>query len=126
MPVPKEFANQIEDAATLALVGRGFRRRKRGVLTLPISKHVQGWVGLNTALSAREDALLINPVVGIRHDLVEQIVAEVDGDKPHAYAPPTVSMNVGYTRASADSLDFEFPLAGSSEPIIHALADAVA
>jgi hypothetical protein len=47
MPIPKDFANQIEDAVTLALVARGFRRRKRGLLTLPISKLVRGWVGLN-------------------------------------------------------------------------------
>jgi hypothetical protein len=125
MPVPKDFANQIEDATTQALVARGFRRRKRGIVTLPVEKLIQGWVGLNTALFAREDALLINPVVGIRHDLVEQIVAEVDHDKPHAYTPPTVSMNVGYTRTNADSLDFEFTPSAPPEPTIRALTDAI-
>jgi hypothetical protein len=34
-------------------------------------------------------------------------------------------MNVGYTRAAADSLSVEFPLSAPPEPVIQALADAV-
>ena len=45
----------------------------------------------------RSDGLLeINPVVGVRHQAVERLVAELKGEKFHAYIPPTISLHVGY------------------------------
>jgi hypothetical protein len=38
----------------------------------------------------------INPVVGVRHQKVEQIVAELRDEKFHPYQPPTVSTPLGY------------------------------
>jgi hypothetical protein len=74
----------------VALRGLGFRRRATGILTIEVSADVLGWVGLNTAHRS-SGSYFVNPVVGVRHQLVERIVAEHRGDVFHPYSPPTVS-----------------------------------
>ena len=38
----------------------------------------------------------VNPVIGIRHQAVERLVAELRHEKFHSYLPPTVSSPIGY------------------------------
>jgi len=76
------------------LASLGFKKRAGEVFTCVLADDVLGWVGLNRGHSA--GAVEINPVMGVRHQVVEQRVAEALGEKFHQYIPPTVSSPLGY------------------------------
>lgn len=58
---------------------------------------VLGWLGMNRASRhTRAGELEVNPVIGVRHQAVERVVAELRGERFHAYQPPTVSNPLGY------------------------------
>lgn len=80
----------------------GFKKRAGVVFTRDAGADVLGWLGLNRA--SRHTApgeFEVNPVVGIRHQGVERVVAELRGEKFHAYQPPTVSSPLGYLMPEA-------------------------
>lgn len=82
--------------------GEGFQRRAGSVFTRDVAGEVLGWLGLNRA-SRHSPAgeFEVNPVVGIRHQGVERVVAELRGERFHAYQPPTVSSPLGYLMPGA-------------------------
>jgi hypothetical protein len=58
---------------------------------------VLGWLGLNTATEHQPTGSVeVNPVVGVRHQTVERMVAEIRGQAFHPYVPPTVCTSIGY------------------------------
>ena len=85
-------------AACRVLFSVGFKKRSGGeIFTTEVAAGILGWLGLNRGLVGSNDAVIeINPVVGIRHQEIERIVAELKGVKFHGYAPPTVSVHLGY------------------------------
>jgi len=75
----------------------GFRKRSGRIFTLELGPDVLGWLGMNTA--SRHQAagsVEVNPVVGVRHQVVERLVAELRREKFHLYQPPTVCTPLGY------------------------------
>ena len=83
--------------AVTRLQSLGFEKRAGAVFTREVVDDVLGWLGLNRAsrhLPAGQ--VEVNPVVGIRHQGIERVVAELRGEKFHAYQPPTVSTPLGY------------------------------
>jgi hypothetical protein len=98
----KPISTQAIDAVTEELGGRGFKRRKAvDVLTIDLAEGVLGWIGLNRATKHYGGAAVeINPVVGVRHQRVERLVAELRGETFHEYVPPTVSRPLGYLMPS--------------------------
>jgi hypothetical protein len=75
----------------------GFKKRGGEVFTMDLAPGVLGWLGLNRATRHRAPGdVEINPVVGVRFQDVERIVAECRGVKFHAYEPPTISSPLGY------------------------------
>jgi hypothetical protein len=107
------------------LAALGFKKRKPGILSSPISDDTIGWVGLNKAIRGRSGALDINPVVGVRNQRVEQLVAELVGDAFDDLIPPTVAGNVGYLFPAHRYLVFTFSESGSNEEVADGLCDAV-
>jgi hypothetical protein len=82
------------------LVQLGFLKRAGDVFTLELGGDVVGWLGLNRASRHRPAGEVeINPVVGVRHQAVERVVADLRGEKFHGYIPPTVSTSLGYLMA---------------------------
>ena len=80
----------------------GFKKRAGGIFTREIAEDVIGWLGLNRASKHHPAGQAeVNPVVGIRHQAIERIVAELRGEKFHAYVPPTVSTPLGYVMPAA-------------------------
>jgi hypothetical protein len=75
----------------------GFRKRAGAIFTVELDDPVIGWLGLNAA-SEHQPAgqASVNPVVGVRHQTVERIVAELLGERFHPYVGPTVSTPIGY------------------------------
>jgi len=79
------------------LAAAGFRKRTGEVFTTEVAPDVLGWLGLNTVTRHLPTGQMeVNPIVGVRHQRIEQLVAELCGEKPHAYNPPTLSVSVGY------------------------------
>jgi hypothetical protein len=69
----------------------GFRKRSGEVFTGALADDVVGWLGLN--VGHRSDGVLeVYPVVGVRHQGLERVVAEALGEKFHPSVPPTVSV----------------------------------
>jgi hypothetical protein len=75
----------------------GFRKRAGQIYTAEITNDVLGWLGLNKATKhQRPGQFEVNPVVGVRHQPLERLVAELTGQQLHEYKPPTVSTPIGY------------------------------
>lgn len=74
----------------------GYRKRAGAVFTLPIDDEFLGWLGLNTA-SEHLGGTGINvlPIVGLRHQPTERLIAECAGRKFHAFQPPTIRASIG-------------------------------
>jgi hypothetical protein len=89
----------IADVSKLAareLARAGFRKRSGDIFTREIEKEVLGWLGLNRAVTRQDGKLEINPVVGVRNQQIERLVADLMGSKSHPYIPPTISTHLGY------------------------------
>lgn len=79
------------------LLELGLRKRAGTIFTREVAGDVIGWLGLNRASRGRPAGEFeVNPVVGIRHQGVERVVAELRNEKFHGYLPPTVSSPLGY------------------------------
>jgi hypothetical protein len=80
----------------------GFKKRAGDVFTLDLVPGVIGWLGLNRATQHRAPGEVeINPIVGVRFQEVERVVAECRGEKFHSYQPPTISVPLGYLMPDA-------------------------
>jgi hypothetical protein len=79
------------------LAALGFRKRAGAIFTIELDEPVIGWLGLNAATEHQSagDAS-VNPIVGVRHQTVERIVASLLGERFHPYVGPTVSTPLGY------------------------------
>ncbi|MCC6618869.1 MAG: hypothetical protein IT341_07500 [Chloroflexi bacterium] len=92
-----DATHQMVAAMTAALRPMGFiRRQADGLFTIELAPDVLGWLGLNGATKWHPGAVQVNPVIGVRHQVVERMVAELRGDRFHRYIPPTVSIPIGY------------------------------
>ncbi|WP_146843993.1 hypothetical protein [Cellulomonas composti] len=78
------------------LASAGFQARAGGVFTRAVDGEVLGWLGLNRAVGGGGGLVEVNPVVGVRHQALEALIAELLGAKPHRYVPATLSSSLGY------------------------------
>jgi len=103
----------------------GFKKRAGQVFTREFGGELLGWLGLNRATRHRSVGVVeVNPVVGVRHQGVERIVAELRGEKFHAYQPPTVSVPLGYLMPERRYRGWVFGADGSAD-VAGDLASAV-
>lgn len=79
----------------------GFRKRGGDVYTRKVAAEVLGWLGLNRATGRRDGLLEVNPVVGVRHQAQERVLADLLGERFHEYIPPTISVHLGYVMPEA-------------------------
>jgi len=88
--------DDVLDAAREPLAALGFAPRRAGIFTMPMGDDFAGWLGLNTAAEGlRGEAVRISPVVGVRHQPTERLVAELTGRPFHRYTPPTIRAGLG-------------------------------
>jgi hypothetical protein len=79
------------------LAENGFRKRAGLIFTVELADDILGQVGLPTATQyTRKGEIKVNPVVGLRHQLIERVVARLCGEKFHPYIPATISTPLGY------------------------------
>lgn len=111
-------------AAVLAELG--FKKRAGDVFTLDVDEEVLGWLGLNRATRHRPAGEVeINPVVGVRHQGVERIVAECRGARFHAYQPPTVVVPLGYLLPEARYTAWFFGAGVSADDVARDMSAAI-
>jgi hypothetical protein len=103
----------------------GFEKRKPAIFSSAVSDEVIGWIGLNKALRGSRDTVEVNPVVGVRNQRIEQVVAELTGDAYNDLIPPTVAGNVGYLSPTHQYQVFKFSEAGPNEEIADQLYEAI-
>ena len=91
-----------------------------GLYTVELGDDVLGWLGLNRATHKTGGSLLVNPVVGVRNQKLERVVAQLCDTKFHAYIPPSISTGVGFLMPEQHFLEWTFspehdPTATASE-----------
>lgn len=87
----------------------GFHKRAGEIFTVALADGVLGWLGLNHASRHRpQGQVAINPVVGVRHQVVERLIATLRREPFHEYLPPTVSTPIGYVMPAHRYIDWEF------------------
>ena len=85
------------ESVTPLLAQMGFKKRSGWLFTTELEPDVLGWLGLNRATEHRaKGEVEVNPVVGVRFQRVERLVAELRGEKFHGYIPPTINRPIGY------------------------------
>jgi hypothetical protein len=87
--VTRGLKADVDAAAVAPLSELGFRKRKAGIFTCEVADGVLGWAGLNSGRGG--EWISIHPVIGVRHQGVEQLVAELRQMRFHPYIPPTIS-----------------------------------
>ncbi len=114
------------DAVRAMLEVAGFKKRVGQVFTRELGGDVLGWLGLNRATRGRQRGEVeVNPVVGVRHQGVERMVAELRGESFHAYQPPTVNTPLGYLMPEQRYRGWVIEADGSAD-VLEDLASAVA
>ncbi|MBY0400386.1 hypothetical protein K2X89_08835 [Myxococcota bacterium] len=114
------------EAALPLLAKIGFRKRAGYVFTLDLAPGVLGWLGLNRATRHRGPGESeVNPVVGVRFQDVERLVAECRGEKFHPYQPPTICSPLGYLMPEKRYLAWVFA-PGRAEAVAADMANAIA
>ena len=91
-----ETTDLLRVAARRELAAIGFRERKDKIYTRELDDEAIGWLGLNQATHRDHGAVAINPVVGVRHQAVEKLVAELAGRTLQPFVPPTAAIPLGY------------------------------
>ena len=105
MPVSTDMQTVMRLLAN-RLVASGYRKSKLGIFIKTGGPGLLMWLGLNRA--KRSGLVEINPVVGIRHQGVEGLVAELNGEKADQVVPATAAMNVGYLSQADRYREFLF------------------
>ena len=90
----KTLLQVVTGSLALSLESKGFKKRADGIFTKELADGFIGWLGLNHA--KHKQGIEINPVVGIRCQELERVLATILQEKPHKYIPPTVSISLGY------------------------------
>lgn len=124
-PFMKRFTRQ--DA--LAAVGKALREHgyapRRGVWKWPMRDGVWGWLGLNTGQGYDEGSWLINPVVGVRHDQIEDLVMSFLPPTRTVAFTPTLSSNYGHYRQPPEYLEFTLRGQPTDEAVVRLLAETI-
>lgn len=107
--VLKEIVSRVREVAGSELAELGFKKRADDIFTRNMNREVLGWLGLNRATKGRPGVLEINPVVGVRHQPTERLLAELREEKFHAYVPPTLSVHLGYLMPERRYIPWLFP-----------------
>ena len=91
------LADKVAVLAKDRLADLGFKKRAGAIFTKDLDTDVLGWLGFNAATEHLPKGVVeINPVVGVRFQQVERVVADLEGIDFHPYLPATISSPIGY------------------------------
>jgi len=115
------FSKEVEQFLHSRLASLGFEKRTSGIMTIRISEEVLGWIGLNKATGGSKDDVEVNPVVGVRNQRIETLVADLLEKKFDKVIPPTLAGHIGYMKPSNKYAPYFFSRDASLEPPAQAL-----
>jgi hypothetical protein len=126
--VSQSFTNKVFTMVEQRLSSLGFERRKgisSRIPSLCVSDEVLGLVGLNCGHGGWGPGVLdINPVVGVRNQRVERLVAELR-EEPFNEVSPFTGRNVGYLSPKKKYWPFLFREGDVVEDMADQLLDSV-
>jgi len=125
MNISIKFIKEVFQILHNRLAMLDFEKRKSGILTIKITDDVIGWIGLNKATRGQRGFLEINPVLGVRNQQIEKLVAELTREKFDEFVPPTLSGNIGYMTPANKFRPYLFSENGTVEPIVEELVNDV-
>lgn len=112
------FSTAVRDRMT----GAGWRKRTCDIYTHDLGDGFHAWVGLNHA--SKHHPLKINPVVGLRYDPLERLLADITGTTSPRTA--TIARPVGYLTAGNSFLELRVAEPGDAERAAEELHELVA
>ena len=104
-------------------VALGYRKVGPAIFVRFQQPKVLSWVGLNQA--KRQGSIEINPMVGVRNQDVESLVADLNEEPFNPYIPPTAALNVGYLTDQKKYMAFFFDGTRADEGIVADLVTLV-
>jgi hypothetical protein len=123
--VSKRLISQVMTLAQDELSKAGLKKRNGEIYTFDVIEGVIGWVGLNRAV-ARDDAVLeINPVVGVRHQDIEKMLAAFLDKEYHSYIPPTSSRHLGYLMQAKTYVPWLFSADGNNQLAVQEMVSTI-
>src|SRR5579863_9021559 len=96
MGVGRETIKEVERLTIQALVQNGMQRCSPGIALRRLPGGCTGFVGLNKATRKTGGALEIGPVIGVRHEEMERMVAQFSGIEFHDCSPFPIAESIGY------------------------------
>lgn len=124
--VPREIVSFVFSLAASQLTALGFRKRAGGgIFTRELAEASLGLLGLNDATNRGDGKLEIFPVVGVRHQELERLVAQIKGKKYHSYFPATISTHLGYVMPENTYVPWLFAEGEDNEAIVRQMVEAV-
>jgi hypothetical protein len=81
----RELRTAVDEILTGRLGERGYKRVKEGIYLLPILPRISGWTGIGLASYKRGAEVDADPMIGVRHDDVEELMPRLSGE-----ADPTI------------------------------------
>ncbi len=119
------FIKNVFKVTQTRLASLGFKKGKRGILTIKMSDDAIGSIGLNKATRCQTGFLEINPVVGVRNQTIERFVAELVAEECDELTPATLGGNIGYMMPANKYRPYVFSEDGSVETVVEELVKDV-
>lgn len=121
----RTLISQVMALARYELGKTGFQKRSGEIYTFEVQKGVLGWIGLNRAVARGDGVLEINPIIGVRHQEIEKMLAAFLDAKYHPYIPPTVGVHLGYLMPGITYIPWLFSEDADNQAAIREMASAI-
>jgi hypothetical protein len=89
MASSKQAVSEARTLITAQLASLGFRKHKELIFTCGLNEETKGWIGLNDV--AEKGKYWVNPVIGVRNQVIAELQATLVGEELHPYAGPTLT-----------------------------------
>lgn len=119
----KELVREVKASIHQELLALGMRRRESGIYTIGLAENVDGWLGLGSVL--HEGTLEINPVVGVRHMLIEKLVAELEQKECPLHSPSTIGIHLGYVMPENTYVPWFFSVGAGNQQTVQMMIGAI-
>ncbi len=120
-----DFTKNVFRTICTNLTVLGFEQQKPGLFVLRITEDTLGWLGLNKAVRGQAGVLEINPVVGVRSQHIEKLVAELSGEPFDESVPATLAGNIGYLTPANKYRPYNLSENSAAETVAHELVAEV-
>jgi hypothetical protein len=101
----------------------GLKKRANTIFTKDVNSDVLGIVTI--VVSAGEGGIAISTSVGVRHQALERLVAELSGQKFDESLPATIGISIGYIAPEKQYAIFRFSLEEDPHPTVREIVGTI-